>query len=233
MNVNIVDYLNVKKYGNENIKLIHSWKYGNTLPSVIDQRELQEISICREYPYSCLIKLIVEIFGIENSSVLDLTFGIGEFYRFWKPAYLVAFDVVNWKKKGFEWIIEPNEFYETSFIHAEKILGNRKFDIVIFDPPYDIKPCGSIKNRKPWLYHGKENLKIMINYFPKIAKKYADKYVIIKFMDGKEITIFDLVNAFNHKPDYMIIYRFLRADRPRININVLKTHTYILIYKMK
>ena len=52
-------------------------------------------------------------------------------------------------------------------------------------------------------------------------------------MDGREITVFDLVNKFGKAPTYVIIYRFVRAHRGiGENIKVVKTHTYLLVWKV-
>ncbi len=207
------------------LKLSEVWKYRHTIPSVVDQREVQEIGgECARHPTSCFMKVLAEILEIEDCTVLDLTYGVGEFYRFWRPRYLVAFDVKKW-----DWVIAPDEFYEKPFWHAEHVLGDRRFDVVVFDPPYDVRNAISTR---PWIYHGAENLGVMLQYFPKIAKKYATKYIIAKFMDGRKFTVFDFVNSFGQIPTYVIVYRFLTCRRPRLNIKILKTHVYYLIWKL-
>ena len=228
----ILEYLGVER--KLHVKLIDVWPYGKTIPSVVDQREVQQVhAMCREYPTSCFHKLLAEVLEIENATVLDLTFGVGENYRFWKPSYLVAFDIVDWRKRGFKWVIEPDEFYETTFIKALEILHDRVFDVVYFDPPYDVHSSDKhLEKTKPWLYYGSQDLPTMIKHFPKIAKKYAKKYIIVKFMDGKKVTIFDVVNEMKSKPTWVIIYRFIRNARAKLNNKVIKTHTYYLIWKL-
>ena len=206
-------------------KLVEKWKYKTTIPSVVDQREIQEICPeCRKHPTSCFMRLLAEILEIENASVLDLTYGIGEFYRYWRPSYLVAFDIRKW-----DWVATPDEFYEAPFWEAPNILGEKKFDVVVFDPPYDVVKAISTRT---WLYYGKENLGTILQNFPKIAKKYATKYIIAKFMDGRKYTVFDLVSSFGQKPKYVIIYRFVYYRRPTKHNKIIKTHVYYLIWKV-
>ncbi len=208
--------------------------YDCTIPSVVDQREIQALGgNCREHPASCFMRILFEVLEIENASVLDLTFGVGEFYMFLPDLHITAFDIVDWRKKGYRFAREPDVFYYVSFVHAPKVLYDKKFDVVVFDPPYDVHAASKRNARlKPWLYYGRENLPLLIKHFPRIAKRFATKFVIAKFMDGRGITVFDLVHEFGRKPDYVIIYRFLHSDRPKTSNRILKTHSYFLIWKM-
>ncbi len=212
------------------------WPYGKTLPSVVDQLEIQKI--CREchaHPLACFMKILAEVLDIEDDTVLDLTYGIGEFYRYWHPRYLVAFDIVDWRKRHYRFAYTPNEFYETSFENAPQILGDHKFDVVVFDPPYNIKACVGLDgpHGRPWLYYGKEHLRQLIRQFPAIAKRYATKFIIAKFMDSRDVTVFDLVREFGRAPDHVIIYRRFRKYIPRNNVKIIKIHSYFLIWKVK
>ncbi len=230
----MIDILNYLRLNISLTSRICSALYDCTIPSVVDQREIQQLgNICREHPASCFMRILFEVLEIENASVLDLTFGVGEFYMFLPDLHITAFDIVDWRKRGYRFAREPDVFYEMSFVKAFLVLGDRKFDVVVFDPPYNVHAV-SRRNAslKPWLYYGRENLPLLIKHFPRIAKKFATKYVIAKFMDGRRITVFDLVCEFGRKPDYVIVYRFLHSNRPKTGNRILKTHSYFLIWKM-
>ena len=216
-------------------KLTDIWKYGKTMPSVVDQLEIQRLCRdCHAHPLACFMKILAEILEIEDATVLDLTYGIGEFYRYWHPRYLVAFDVVDWRKRNYRFVYMPDEFYETSFINAPQLLGDRRFDVVVFDPPYNIKPAAGLDTPRgrPWLYHGRENLRLIVKHFPGVAKRYATRLVIVKFMDSRDVTVFDLVREFGRVPDNVVIWRRFRRYIPRRNVKIIKIHTYFLIWKL-
>jgi len=228
--MDIFHFLGIAIEHKQGLRLLHLWGR-RFIPSVIDQREIQELCAeCREHPFPCFMKLLAEILDIEDASVLDLTFGIGEFYMFWKPKYLAAFDIVDWRKHGFKFVCEPDEFYEQPFEKAPTVLGDRKFDVVVFDPPYSTNPSSkSPAHEKPWLYHNRENLDAMLRIFPKIAKKYARKYVIVKIM-GK--CKYALIRNMHEDPTYEIVFRRVRYSVPAANVKILDVATYVLIWKL-
>lgn len=212
------------------IKLLHLWGR-RFIPSVVDQREIQELCAeCREHPFPCFMKLLAEILEIENASVLDLTYGVGEFYMFWKPRYIVAFDIVDWRKRGYSFIHEPDEFYEQPFEKAPSMLGDRQFDVVVFGPPYDTSPSSKSPAReKPWLYHNRENLGAMLRIFPKVAKRFAKKFIIVKIM-GK--SRYELIRNMREDPTWEIVFRRVRYSVPAANVKILDVATYVMVWKI-
>ena len=172
--IDILNYLGL------NINLtsrICSAFYDCTIPSVVDQREIQQLgNICREHPASCFMRILFEVFEIENASVLDLTFGVGEFYMFLSDLHITAFDIVDWRKRGYRFAREPDVFYEMLFVKAPLVLGDRKFDVVVFDLPYNVHAV-SRRNAslKPWLYYGREKPATANQAFPKDCEEIRHK----------------------------------------------------------
>jgi len=101
---------------------------------VIDQRFIQKRgNICAKAPTSCLIKDMIKNIGLKPNKlkVLDITYGVGKFYKAWKPKRLVGIDPMKWN-----WETIPDQFYQIKVQEAYKYVKNQIFDLLVIDPPW-------------------------------------------------------------------------------------------------
>jgi len=96
--------------------------------------------------YDIVEKLISHVYPAEMLTILDLTYGVGRFYRKLKHRVrrLIAVD-----RRRYVWETVPDEFYEEDAkIFAEKILrGEIKItrpDLIVIDPPWSQTKRGYI-----------------------------------------------------------------------------------------
>jgi hypothetical protein len=96
--------------------------------TIVDQRDIQKIGgVVAKFPSAYVVG---EILRDANAySVLDVTYGKGRFYVVYRPKLLVGADPKRW-----DWIVEPDEFYEVPVWRVGEVF-NGEADVVVCDPP--------------------------------------------------------------------------------------------------
>lgn len=94
------------------------------------------------YPWRNNAELIADVarLGYLDGRVLDVTYGLGTFWKVWRPADFTACD------------LEPAKSpigRSVDFTNLLPVLGARSFDAIVLDPPYKLNgtPDGAIDGR--------------------------------------------------------------------------------------
>jgi len=100
----------------------------------VDQREIQKLG--GQYAFYPTAKLIEDLIRPLSPTVLNVTFGKGRFYYFYRPKLLVASDPYKWK-----WIVEPDVFYQLTVwalydkLKKGEVRPPGNITLVVADPP--------------------------------------------------------------------------------------------------
>ncbi|MEM3830137.1 MAG: hypothetical protein QXV17_02595 [Candidatus Micrarchaeaceae archaeon] len=100
----------------------------------VDQREIQRLG--GQYAFYPTAKLIEDLIRPLSPRVLDVTFGKGRFYYFYRPKLLIGSDPNKW-----EWIVKPDIFYQLTVwaLYDKLKKGEIKLPdditLVVVDPP--------------------------------------------------------------------------------------------------
>jgi hypothetical protein len=89
---------------------------------------------------STLIAAIAEagLYLHKESSTIDCTYGLGNFWKLWQPNYLLGCDIDPAKSPvGFS----------VDFTQLSQVFGRNIFDVAVFDPPYMLN--GTSRNQGP------------------------------------------------------------------------------------
>jgi hypothetical protein len=149
-----------------------------------DQLKIQShCGIYNRYPVAVIISRILQTFKI--TSVLDITYGKGRFYKIYRPGKLIASDPIKR-----EWFVKPDFFFNVNCFKLYEILKDMKInvDCIVVDPPkwndYNFN-----KFSRPEFNYIEGTCEQIIYYGYKIAKLINAAYIlvhsnkIVKFID--------------------------------------------------
>lgn len=100
----------------------------------LDQRQIQGLG--GQYAFYPSAKIIEDLIRPLSPVVLDVTYGKGRFYYFYRPRLLVGSDPYRW-----EWIVEPDAFYQLTVwalfdkLRKGEIRLPDGITLVVVDPP--------------------------------------------------------------------------------------------------
>ncbi|MBP1449473.1 MAG: hypothetical protein JZD41_05630, partial [Thermoproteus sp.] len=179
---------------------------------------------------------LLKIVGAEK--VLDLTYGRGSFYFYYRPKELWGIDIHR-----HDWLVAPDKFIQKDVEQLSDVasineLPRGYFDAVVVDPPYSTH---RVVTRHDLLYAG--DCHTVLANTPRIARHVLRKggFVIVKIMDAKkrgklryECSHFEAYQLFTEQGFALrdvIIWRFFVKRRPVNSGNkVLTTHTYVMLF---
>ena len=174
---------------------------------VLDQREIQRKGgLASRYPTAYIIAQFLKRYNFGR--VLDVTFGVGRFYKIQRPKLLVGADI---KKR--EWIVVPDIFIQKPVwgLRYEKQLEQLQFDLLVVDPPW-----GQAQRRTEYS-EVVGTPEIIIEYAMKLAKELSIRYVLVHY--NKLLKNLDVVENVAFKP----WTRYLNSQN---------TITYFTLYKV-
>ena len=94
--------------------------------------------------YEIVRKLLGYIYAGRPLNIVDLTYGVGRFYRLSRPMIgrIVAVDI-----RRYEWEVEPTVFYQMDCVDFVSRVLNKEIelgdvDLVVVDPPWSIEKRG-------------------------------------------------------------------------------------------
>ena len=155
---------------------------------IMDQRRIQKKGgLASRYPTSWIIAQFLQKYNFQN--VLDVTYGVGRFYKIRRPSFLVGADPVKR-----DWVIKPDIFFQKPVwsLRFEKALENYSFDVLVVDPPW-----GLPQRRKEY-----SDLlgtpQIIIDYALKLARERCIKYVLVHY--NKILSGIEIVENIGFKP---------------------------------
>ena len=137
--------------------------------------------------------------------VLDLTYGVGRFYRVVEKKYNLFIIGVDIEKHG--WEVEPDIFINDTMFAAEKYVNINNIDLIVVDPPWDNYRRGYglyIKMKKLDRYRNAFlDPKIYIYKALQLSRKY-NKTLLYKYYTvlnhGKPLIIVqNIINIFGKK----------------------------------
>ena len=176
--------------------------------TIMDQREIQRKGgLASRYPTSWIIAQFLQKYNFQR--VLDVTFGVGRFYKIKRPQFLVGADI---KKRN--WEVIPDVFFLKAVwsLRYEKSLDNYKFDVIVIDPPW-----GKIQRRNEY----SEILgtpEIILKYAIILAKEKGIKYALVHY--SKVLDDIEVIENIAFKP----WTRYLNVDH---------LVTYFTLYKLR
>ncbi|GEM_PF-3274859 len=139
--------------------------------------------------------------------ILDLTYGVGRFYRIVRKKYNLFIIGVDIEKH--EWETDPDIFINDTMFVVEKYIDINSIDLIIVDPPWDNIRRGYgklVEIRKLQRYRtAYVDPRIMIYRALVLAKKYNKLILyksptIIRYSDLKELIIVENnINVFRKK----------------------------------
>lgn len=100
----------------------------------LDQRQIQGLG--GQYAFYPSAKIIEDLIRPLSPAVLDVTYGRGRFYYFYRPRLLVASDPYKWN-----WIVRPDAFYQLTVwalydkLRKGEIKLQDDITLVVVDPP--------------------------------------------------------------------------------------------------
>jgi hypothetical protein len=146
----------------------------------VDQRDVQRMGgLHARFPSSYIVCKLLR--SINARRVLDVTYGVGRFYRLCRREIelLIASDPIKW-----EWVVEPDVFYQfTVWQLYDRV---RRGDIVV--PGVDVVVCDpprwntsvSYNRRSPYNFVvGTPSL--IIDYSVKLAKTLGVKHFLLHY----------------------------------------------------
>jgi len=144
---------------------------------VIDQREIQKLGgVYAKYPSAYIIKKLLS--HIKAEKVLDVTYGVGRFYKLYRPYLLIAADVRAWN-----WIVTPDIFILKPVWGVKEVLDklrllgfNITFDCLVVDPPY-----GKEYHSRDWYSYLVGSPELIINSAFKLAEELDIPYVLLHY----------------------------------------------------
>jgi len=103
---------------------------------------------------------------------------------------------------------------------------NEKFDAVVLDPPYNVKPTSRIIEEREYLYFGNVPFPKVIKAIRVAKEKGIARYVILKYMPvdySEEIELLRMAK-------YRVIWRFVHSNVVRNSENkVIRNYTELFI----
>ena len=185
----------------------------------IDQREIQKRGgKCSKYPVSCLIYNMLSSVGLipESLVVLDVTYGVGNFYRAWHPKVLIGSDVKIWR-----WEIAPDVFIlQPSWNVWWTLLKlNIKPDIIVIDPPWS----SNSHRGRTWYNYSFGTPEQILRGGLESAAKLGIRYALIHYNKVVVPKGWKLVKAVK----FIYVSRYLKNNDIENNPN----HTYFYILK--
>jgi hypothetical protein len=177
----------------------------------IDQRQIQKLG--GQYVYYPTAKVIEDLVKPLDPSVLDVTYGKGRFYYFYRPRVLIASD--PYKR---EWIVEPDIFYQLpvwALYHKLKKGEVRLPDIslIVIDPPW-----GRNNHRREYSEPlGTPDL--IIQYAHRIAQTLRAEYILVHYNKTPQLN--------GYKPQRTVKYRFLART---LHIEETNNTSYFTLY---
>jgi len=187
--------------------------------AVEDQRDWQSVKGCFSNPFSCFFCHLLRVFGVRK--VLDLNYGKGSFYEKCRNELeIVGVDIVKW-----DWVVQPTRFIQGDMVDVLNTI-NEKFDAVVLDPPYNVKPTSRIIEEREYLYFGNVPFPKVIKAIRVAKEKGIARYVILKYMPvdySEEIELLRMAK-------YRVIWRFVHSNVVRNSENkVIRNYTELFI----
>ena len=187
--------------------------------AVEDQRDWQFVKGCFSNPFSCFFCHLLRIFGIRK--ILDLNYGKGTFYvKCRSELEIVGVDIVKW-----DWLVKPHRFIQADMIDALNTI-NERFDVVVLDPPYNVKPTSRVIEEREYLYFGNVSFPKVIKAIKTIKEKGVARYIILKYMpvdNSEEIELLKIAR-------YRVTWRFVYSNVVRNSENkVVRNYTELFI----
>jgi len=153
--------------------------------------------------------------SISAKWVLDCTYGVGRFYKFYRPKILVGIDPHIYPDD--QYIVKPDILIPRPVWSAKKILEalNMKFDVAVVDPPFRERPRGYDKRLYYYNLFGSPELIIEKSF--ELAKNLGIPHLLLHFHTTK-----------NHEewtPIKTVEYEYKQG--------YLQTHSYFILYEFR
>ena len=182
---------------------------------ILDQRDIQKKGgLASRYPTSYIISQILNKYLFQN--VLDVTYGVGRFYKISRPSFLVGADI---KKR--EWEIKPDLFFQKA-VWSLRYCNDLKrfhFDLIVVDPPW-----GKNHIRRPEYSDLFGTPELIIQYAIKLAIDLNIQYALVhydKLIKNKDLEIIENIafkpltrylNIRDYHITYFTLYRIKRQN---------------------
>jgi hypothetical protein len=166
----------------------------------LDQREIQKKGgKAAKFPSAYIIADILK--SINAQSVLDVTYGKGRFYAIYRPNRLIGADPKKW-----DWIVEPDEFYQVPVWKLVEIFDGSA-DVVVCDPPrWNMDVQYNKRGEYNYIIGTPE---LIIKYATKIAKK-IDAYLLLHYNKLLNLPV-------ERDVQMRWIARYLNSERPSLS----------------
>jgi hypothetical protein len=172
----------------------------NRVVEVVDQRDIQRMGgLHARFPSSYVVCKLLK--SINARRVLDVTYGVGRFYRLCRRGIelLIASDPVKWR-----WVVAPDTFYQVTVWQLYNMVRGGKVripdvDVVVCDPPR-FSRGGNRRDEYNYII-GTHNL--IIEYSVKLAKLLGVRHFILHFNRIMDLGNIEYIVEFNWMARYL------------------------------
>ena len=242
MSQTLLSYLTGNKAETKKEEWKRYWEIGRHFSTVVDQREIQSRFGDPAYPYYYACVAAVYFPPTKYRRVIDLTYGEGYMWMVCGSWYEVtAVDI----KVPSRFHHRPDHFIQADF---REVRFRRKFDVVVFDPPYPLRLGYARNDKRVEMYgdyvHVSDDYYVsLLEAFPKAANSLTKRgsLVVVKLMDVNRngyieyklshFYLVDLMLKAGFKLRDYLIYRFLNRVNFPHKTKFKKKHSYLLIFE--
>ena len=131
--------------------------------------------------------IIAELLNSINAvHVVDTTYGVGRFYRYYRPKILVGIDPNIYQ----QYVVKPDILIPKPVWSARDIIKSLhtvyEFDVLVVDPPFRKRPRG--RDNRLYYYNIVGSPELILKYSLKIASELGIPNIIVHWRD-KDIVL--------------------------------------------